>query len=212
MKIRQPSKTIEQTRLLISGFCNSVQDPPFIQTTPQYGYIQTWTLQPVNMLVLWCCFTDTASFICPLLHGTHTKNRIRTYFPCFSEKYMLQEKLVSKTTHFSKPWQSICAIFMINTYSLISKCLLQKLHHQRNCTLVERNGTNYSRWATRMTCNLSSLFFLCFGGFLFIRYFIWSFSFLALKLHIRNYFVKWKQGLFQKPLAEKALRNILDAS
>lgn len=175
MKIRQPSKTIEQTRLLISGFCNSVQYCLFIQTTPQQDNIQTWTSDPVIMLVLWCYFTDTASFICPLLHGTHTKNRIRTYFSCFSEKFMLQEKLVSKTTHFSKPWQSICAIFMINTYSLISKSLFQKLHHPRNCTLVERNRTNYSRWATRTTCNLSSLFFLCSGGFLFIRYVIWSF-------------------------------------
>lgn len=34
------------------------------------------------------------------------------------------EKLASKTTHFSKPQQSICAV--INTYSLISKYLFQK--------------------------------------------------------------------------------------
>lgn len=39
-----------------------------------------------------------------------------------------------------------------------------------------------------------------------------AFQLFALKLRVRNYFVKWKQGLFQKPLLEKALRNILDAS
>lgn len=136
------------------GQCSSLafvilyKTPPFIQTAPQQGYIQTWTLQPEIMLVLWCYFTDTASFICPLVHRTHTKNRIRTYFSCFSGIYCNSGKLVSKTTNFSKTQQSLCAIFIINTYSLIVKRLFQKLHHPRDHTWVERNRTNYSRWAT----------------------------------------------------------------